>query len=74
MTRPRRASRCVYCGSWCSRCHPSIRAAQRERIALAEARCEAIPYGHHHPDTVVWLRADAVDAAQAESIPDSPGD
>lgn len=74
MTRSRRAARRVYCGSWCSRCNPSIRAAQRERIAVAEARCEALPYGHHHPDTEARLRVDAIDAAQDETIPDSQGD
>lgn len=74
MSRSRRAARRVYCGSWCSRCNPSIRHAQRERIAVAEARCDAIATGVHHPWTEAQLRADAVDAAQDETIPDSPGD
>lgn len=72
MTRSRRAVRRVYCGSWCSRCNPSIRTAQRERIAVAEARCEAVAYGHHHPATVARLRVEAIDDAQDETIPDSP--
>lgn len=41
MSRSYRAVRRIYCGAWCSRCNPSIRHAQCERVAIAEARCDA---------------------------------